>query len=228
MIEGGGAGLVGYEEGLSVQESWVGKVREWRRVNKKKEDEGVGKVGNNMVESGALASSPPHPNPYNAVVLLQHSPLYTCGSSTSTPHLPLSLSQSTSPSVPVHTVSRGGSITYHGPGQITVYPILDLRDWRKDVHWYVRALEEVGIRAVERVLEEKEEGSGRLGGVDGLTGIFALKPGLQPVKIGAVGVKVRSWCTMHGLAINVGSESEGYFDGIVPCGIDGVEVGSVE
>ena len=112
-------------------------------------------------------------------------------------------------------MDRGGEVTYHGPGQLTVYPILDLRHYKQDIHWYVRALEEVVILALQ------ECGLNAVREPD-VTGVW-----VDQHKVAAVGVKCKRWITQHGFAVNVTPESLGNFDGIVPCGLEGRRVGCV-
>ena len=112
--------------------------------------------------------------------------------------------------VEFHETDRGGDITYHGPGQIVGYPILDLNDLRRDVHWYVRMLEECMIRATgDFGIVARREG--------GKTGIW-VQTGETAEKLGAIGVRISRWVTSHGFAYNVATDLR-YFDLIVPCGI---------
>jgi len=139
----------------------------------------------------------------DTLLLLTHSPILTLGSSTSEETL-----SSLPPYPPNVKTNRGGDVTYHGPGQITIYPILNLANYKKDIHWYLRALEETAILALGDfdVVGAREEG---------VTGVF-----VGGRKIASVGVKVRRWTTMHGIGVNVGRESLGNFQGIKPCGMD--------
>ncbi|HET7622805.1 MAG TPA: lipoyl(octanoyl) transferase LipB, partial [Gemmatimonadaceae bacterium] len=117
--------------------------------------------------------------------------------------------------VELFEVERGGDATFHGPGQLVGYPILNLEQHRKDLHWYLRALEEVLIRALGwwGIDAERE---------DGLTGVWT-----QGRKIASIGVHARGWVTWHGFALNI-SNDLAFFDLIVPCGIQGVVMTSVE
>ncbi|KAL6770239.1 LPL2 [Auxenochlorella protothecoides x Auxenochlorella symbiontica] len=147
-----------------------------------------------------------------AVILLQHSPVYTLGAGSTIDHLRFDPSN---PPHPLFRTERGGEVTYHGPGQLVMYPILDLKQLTQDLHWYLRSLEEVAIRALEAVsgIEGKRE--------PGRTGVW-----VDGRKLAAIGVRARRWVTCHGLALNVAPDL-GPFSSIVPCGIAGREVGSV-
>src|SRR5262249_7173493 len=117
--------------------------------------------------------------------------------------------------VPIYETGRGGDVTYHGPGQLVGYPIIDLNPDRRDVHQYVRDLEEVLIRTLADFGIE----SGR---VAGLTGTW-----LGQEKIAAIGVRIARWITSHGFALNVSTNLD-YFGLIVPCGIADRGVTSIE
>ncbi len=109
--------------------------------------------------------------------------------------------------IAIHETDRGGDVTYHGPGQIVAYPIVDLRGWKRDVVAYVRALEQVMIDAVGPFGVHAER-------VDGCTGCW-----VGDAKLGAIGVHISRWVTSHGFALNLSPDFE-HFSYIVPCGID--------
>lgn len=139
----------------------------------------------------------------DVLLLLEHPPVYTCGRRTGPDQLrvPAHLLPA-----PLHEVDRGGGITFHGPGQVVAYLVMDLRAWRTDVQSYLRALEEVVLRTLGHYgLRGKR--------IDGLTGVW-----LGGEKVASIGVKLSRWCTMHGLALNVATDPS-WFRPIVPCGI---------
>lgn len=124
--------------------------------------------------------------------------------------------------IEVVRIERGGDVTFHGPGQLVAYPILDLNQKRRDVGWYMRSLEEVVIRTLTRW---------QIAGtrVDGKTGVWAPPEEGQPLrKISSIGVKISRWCTMHGIALNVTKECEQGFFVIHPCGFTDISVTSME
>jgi lipoyl(octanoyl) transferase len=138
----------------------------------------------------------------DVLILLEHPPVYTWGQG-SNPEFLKDLDQS---KFDVHRVERGGEVTYHCPGQVVGYPILNLQYYRKDLHWYLRQLEEVLIRvlAVYGLTGDR---------LPGFTGVW-----LEGRKVAAIGIKVSRWITMHGFALNVCPDMSG-FKQIIPCGI---------
>lgn len=147
------------------------------------------------------------------VVMLEHEPVYTLGTASDPSFV---LEQQAMSKIPVLRMDRGGEVTYHGPGQLTVYPVIDLRNYRQDIHWYVRALEEAVLVALQ-ICWKKHGGTAEIARDDDFTGVWIRNHG----KIAAVGVKCRRWVTQHGVAINVEARSLPPFRGIVPCGLTG-------
>jgi lipoyl(octanoyl) transferase len=152
----------------------------------------------------------------DTVIMLQHHPVYTLGTGSDVKYV-LQEEEPGAVVVPVIRMDRGGEVTYHGPGQLTVYPVLDLRSYRQDIHWYMRALEEAIILALFKC--DLQHPATRQ---DGVTGVW-----VDNHKVAAVGIKCRKWITMHGLAVNVEHESLSKFEGIVPCGLEGRQVGCI-
>jgi lipoyl(octanoyl) transferase len=150
----------------------------------------------------------------DVLLLVEHPPVITLGRGTRPSSLPLAPTELERRGVEVFEVERGGDVTFHGPGQLVGYPILDLREHRQDLHWYLRSLEDVLIQA--------------LGGLDieadrnpGLTGVWTAGR-----KIASIGIHVKQWVTLHGFALNVTTDLDP-FDLIVPCGIRQVVMTSV-
>lgn len=156
----------------------------------------------------------------NYLLFCQHPHVYTLGKSGSESNLLLDEASLKNKEASFYKINRGGDITYHGPGQIVGYPILDLDNFFTDIHKYLRLLEE----AVILTLADYGIESGR---IPGLTGVW-LDHGKQinPRKICALGVKSSRWVTMHGFAFNVNTDIN-YFDNIIPCGIDDKAVTSL-
>lgn len=143
---------------------------------------------------------------FDSIIMLQHMPVYTLGTASDSNFV-------LNDDVEVVRIDRGGEVTYHGPGQLVVYPIIDLRAYKQDIHWYMRAMEESILVALQKA------GIGNAMREDDLTGIW-----VDRQKIAALGIKARRWVTQHGLAINITPDSLVNFKGIVPCGLEGREV----
>jgi lipoyl(octanoyl) transferase len=157
----------------------------------------------------------------NFFIFCEHNHVYTLGKTGEKSNLLLSEDLLKDKGVSYYPINRGGDITYHGPGQIVGYPILDLDNFFTDINRYLRLLEE----AIILTLEEYSIKSGR---VEGLTGVWI--DGDNPLKarkICALGVKLSRWVTMHGFAFNVNTDLS-YFENIVPCGISDKAVTSME
>ncbi len=150
-----------------------------------------------------------HPDTPETLLLLEHPPVYTLGNGATLDHL--KFDPSTAP-YELHWTERGGEVTYHCPGQIVGYPILNLKLFQPDLHWYLRQLEEVIIQTLEVYGLKGDR-------IPGLTGVW-----VEGRKVAAIGIKVSRWVTMHGFALNVCPDLDG-FRQIVPCGIADRPVG---
>lgn len=156
----------------------------------------------------------------NHLIFVEHPHVYTLGKSGKPENLLLDEAGLADKHATYYKINRGGDITYHGPGQIVAYPILDLDNFFTDIHLYLRSLEE----AVILTLAEYGIQSGRY---DGYTGVWLDADNERARKICAMGVRCSRWVTMHGLAFNVNTDLS-YFKNIVPCGIDDKDVTSME
>lgn len=148
------------------------------------------------------------------LLLVEHDPVVTLGRGARDTSLPLAPEALRARGVEVFEVERGGDVTFHGPGQLVGYPILDLNRLRPDLHWYLRTLEEALIRGLGTLGIPAERNPG-------LTGVWT-----RGRKIASLGIHVKQWITFHGFALNVSTDLD-YFDLIVPCGIPGVRMTSV-
>jgi lipoate-protein ligase B len=155
----------------------------------------------------------------DVLLLCEHPHVITLGRNGRREHLHATDAVLRQSGVEFHATDRGGDITYHGPGQIVGYPILNLEAIRRDVVWYVRRLEETLIRATAGFGVAAQR-------VEGKTGVW-VRGGQGEEKLAAIGVHISRWVTSHGFAYNVATDLR-YFDLIVPCGIAGCRVTSLE
>ncbi|XP_045829823.1 octanoyltransferase LIP2p, chloroplastic-like [Trifolium pratense] len=149
----------------------------------------------------------------DTLIVLQHPSVFTLGTASSNNNLNFDIKN---PPFDIHRTERGGEVTYHGPGQLVMYPIINLRKHKMDLHWYLRTLEEVVIRVLSSTF------SIQASRMEGLTGVW-----VGNEKVAAIGIRVNQWITYHGLALNVTTDLSP-FKWIVPCGIHGRQVGSIK
>jgi lipoate-protein ligase B len=152
--------------------------------------------------------------PQDILLLVEHPPVVTLGSATKEKHLVASPEFLGSKGVEVFEVERGGDVTFHGPGQLVGYPIIDLKRHRQDLHWYLRKIEEALINTLADYGIPGERNTA-------YTGVWT-----RGKKIASIGVHARDWVTWHGFALNVTTDLS-YFELIVPCGINGVVMTSI-
>jgi lipoyl(octanoyl) transferase len=193
-------GLIDYKEGWDYQTSLFNDILKI-------------KAGNRELEPANQEATP------NYILVCEHPNVYTLGKSGDEKNLLMPLEQLTDINASYYPINRGGDITYHGPGQVVVYPVIDLENFFTDIHKYMRLLEE----SVIQTLAEFGLNGHR---ISGLTGVW-LDIDKNPRKICAFGVKTSRWVAMHGLALNVNTDMS-YFGHIVPCGIDNKGVTSIE
>lgn len=153
--------------------------------------------------------------PEDMLLLVEHPPVVTMGRSAKSRNLISSKEFLASKGVELFEVERGGDVTFHGPGQLVGYPIIDLKRHRQDLHWFLRQVEEALIRTLAEYSIPAERSTG-------FTGVWT-----KGRKIASIGVHARDWVTWHGFALNVTTDLS-YFDMIIPCGIDGVTMTSIE
>ena len=159
-----------------------------------------------------------HPTP-NYFLFVEHPHVYTLGKSGDIGNLLVSEKQLTEKGARFYKINRGGDITYHGPGQVVGYPILDLDNFFTDIHKYLRLLEEMVILTLREYGLEGQRSQGE-------TGVWLETGTPRARKICAMGVRASRWVTMHGFALNVNSDLS-YFDLMIPCGIRGKGVTSL-
>ena len=138
----------------------------------------------------------------DTLILVEHEPVYTLGKNADENHI----LQHTPRNVKTYQIERGGDVTFHGPGQLVGYPILDLHNYKKSINWYMRGLEQLLIYTLAEFMVTAER-------KEGLTGVW-----VGDEKIAALGVRVSRWITMHGFSLNVTPDLT-YYSGIIPCGI---------
>ena len=154
----------------------------------------------------------------DVLLLTEHPPVFTLGRRTPAENLLSSAAQLRREGAAVMVTDRGGDVTFHGPGQLVAYPVFDLGGWKKDVHAYLRALEAAAIETAARFGVEARRRAG-------FTGVWC---GVgAPRKLAAIGVRVSRWIATHGLALNANTELS-WFSRIIPCGIGGCRVTSLE
>lgn len=177
---------------------------------------------------------------HDVLLLVEHPPVVTLGRSSRSRNLLASPALLARRGVELFEVERGGDVTFHGPGQLVGYPILNLRQHRQDLHWYLRQIEATLIGALAAYGLScgrragytgvwTAQGTGRPPAPDGAVS-GAMDASTAPIhgrKIASIGVHARDWVTWHGFALNVSTDLS-YFDLVVPCGIDGVVMTSIE
>jgi len=167
----------------------------------------------------------------DTLILCQHFPVITLGRNACEQNLLASRELLAKRGVELLHVERGGDITFHGPGQLVAYPLLDLRRHRQDVHWYMRSLEQVIIQTLKFFGLDSFS-------LEGKTGVWTSLPAkdytpaaqvVRPsfAKIASIGVRISRWCTLHGVSINI-QDCRGGFELIHPCGFKDIEMGSLE
>jgi lipoyl(octanoyl) transferase len=201
-------GLIDYKEAWDKQEALFGETVALKTANRNKM---IATEGDEYQEEEPTA---------NYLVFCEHPHVYTLGKSGKPEHLLLDEQGLKEKKASYYLINRGGDITYHGPGQVVGYPILDLDNFFTDIHLYLRTLEE----AVILTLADYGLKAGRY---PGYTGVWFDADNDKARKICALGVRCSRWVTMHGFAFNVNTHLD-YFKNIVPCGIDDKDVTSMQ
>lgn len=193
-------GNIDYKEAWDYQEELFGAILEQKSANKK------------LPEEEQVISN-------NHLLICEHPHVYTLGKSGKFEHLLINNKQLEEKGAKYYKINRGGDITYHGPGQIVMYPIFDLDQFFTDIHKYLRFLEEAVILTLAEydIKAERSEGE---------TGVWLDVGTMNARKICAMGVRASRWVTMHGLAFNINTDLD-YFTNIIPCGISDKAVTSL-
>ena len=191
-------GLKGYQETYDYQLSLFNEIIERKISNRKNKQELETK---------------------NHLVFVEHKNVYTLGKSGNLKNLLISEENLKKNKIEFHKTNRGGDITYHGPGQVVCYPIIDLDNFFTDINRYLRSLEETVILTLKdyNIVGQRS---------DKETGVWIDPKSLNPRKICAMGVKASRWVTMHGLALNVNTNLD-FFKNIIPCGIENKFITSI-
>jgi lipoyl(octanoyl) transferase len=163
------------------------------------------------IQRSLVAERINNPELNDVLILLEHPPVYTLGTGSTLDFLKFDPQAG---EYEIHRIERGGEVTYHCPNQLVGYPIINLRYYRQDLHWYLRQLEALIINTLANYGLKAYR-------IPELTGVW-----LEGKKVAAIGIKVRRWITMHGFAINVCPDMRG-FERIIPCGIADRPVGSL-
>ena len=156
----------------------------------------------------------------NYLIFLEHKPVFTIGKSGNFNNLLVDDFELSKKNIELVKTNRGGDITFHGPGQLVIYPILDLENFFTDIHKYLRSLEDVVISSLMDFNIDAKRSPGE-------TGVWINTDTSFPEKICAMGVRASRWVTMHGLALNINTDLS-YFNKIIPCGIEGKGITSMQ
>lgn len=206
-------GLIDYQQAWDKQEELFGAVVKLKTDIRNRQVAGV-------VEADIPGIAEPVDITPNYLVFCEHPHVYTLGKSGKPEHLLLDEHGLKEKNAVYYAINRGGDITYHGPGQIVSYPILDLDNFFTDIHLYLRTLEEAVILTLADYGLKAER-------YPGYTGVWFDADTDKARKICAMGVRCSRWVTMHGLAFNINPDLD-YFKNIIPCGIDDKAVTSLE
>jgi len=192
-------GLIDYKEAWDLQEQYFKEAIDLKIARRNGEDV---------------------PLPRNYLLFCEHPNVYTIGKSGKQENLLLTSKEVESKEATFYKINRGGDITYHGPGQLVVYPILDLEQFFTDIHQYMRYLEQAVINTLSTFGIQASR-------IEGMTGVWLDSDNDKARKICAMGVKSSRWVTMHGIGFNINTDLS-FFSHIVPCGIDDKAVTSIQ